>query len=250
MRESAKEVRLPMIDQIQEMVRDIPGWTPVDQLYTLFILVSAVSDLEGDIVEIGSWCGRSTVVLGAAARRLENTKIQCIDLFPTKDDWNRNPDGSYSFKVCIGDQNFGGYQDQTVWQEPFEKDIAPLYEKYHGILDVFIETISKNGIQDIVEVCRGNSGTFVAAQTSRFKCKLAFIDADHSYEAVCQDIKNIEPYLVEGGWICFDDAFSHYDGVNRAINDLIVQNPSYHLCQQMTRKFFVARKRAVASSRL
>jgi hypothetical protein len=49
--------------------------------------------------------------------------------------------------------------------------------------------------------------------------------------------------LLPGGWICFDDAFSHYDGVNRAIQDKVINSGRYELCQQMTRKLFVARRR-------
>jgi len=60
---------------------------------------------------------------------------------------------------------------------------------------------------------------------------------------VCEDIERIERFLVPGGWISFDDAFSHYDGVNRAITDRIINSPTYELCQQMTRKLFVARRK-------
>jgi len=43
--------------------------------------------------------------------------------------------------------------------------------------------------------------------------------------------------------VCFDDAFTCYEGVSRAISELIIANPSYECCQQMTRKLFVARKK-------
>lgn len=237
------KITTPIINQIEEIVRDIPGWSPVDQLYTLFNLAYLTADLEGDIVEIGSWCGRSASVLGLAARLIGNTKVHSIDLFPDKSDWKQNKDGSYSFEVQIGGVVYGAYKDQTVWREPFERDIAPVYEKYNSILDVFTETISKNHLQDLVIAYRGDSTLFACLVAEDFKCKLAFIDGDHSYEAVCRDIRNLERFLVPGGWICFDDAFSHYDGVNRAIEDCIINNPTYELCQQMTRKFFTARKK-------
>jgi hypothetical protein len=238
-----RDITIPIIRQIETIVQDIPGWSPIDQLYTLFNLVCFTSDIEGDIVEIGSWCGRSASVLGMAARLIGNTKIHCIDLFPEKNDWQQNEDGSYSFKVEIKNKIYGGYQEQTVWKEPFEKDIAPIYEKYHGIFDIFTETIIKNNLQEMVKTYKGNSTMFKELMSDDFKCKLAFLDGDHSYEAVCQDIRNMENYLVEGGWICFDDAFSHYDGVNRAIEDCIISQPSYELCQQMTRKFFIAKRK-------
>jgi predicted O-methyltransferase YrrM len=243
-----REVTTPMIEQIEEWVKDIPGWSPIDQLYTLFNLVYLGRDLEGDVVEIGSWCGRSTVVLGTAARLIGNTRVFCIDLFPEKKDWRQNPDGSYSFEVRIGNQTYGAYKSQTVWKEPFEKEVAPIYRNHNGIIEVFNETIARNNLQGLVHARKGNSALFARSVKKNFKCKLIFIDGDHGYEAVLQDIENLEPYLVEGGWVCFDDAFSSYEGVDRAINERIIQNPKYELCQQMTRKCFIARKRRIVSA--
>jgi hypothetical protein len=77
-----------------------------------------------------------------------------------------------------------------------------------------------------------------------YKCRLAFLDGDHGYEAVCKDIRNIDRHLAIGGWLCFDDAFTSYGGVSQAISDLIIPNPCYRNCQQMTRKLFIARKMA------
>ena len=234
---------IPMMKQIEEMVSTIPGWSPIDQLYTLFNLVYFNADVSGDIVELGSWCGRSTSILGMAARAIGNAKVICIDLFPEKNDWKQTADGSYSFEVTIDNKTYDGYKDQTVWKEPFEKDIAPLYENNNGVFDIFMETMKKNDLLDLVKPFKGTSEILSRVMPENFKCRLAFIDGDHSYEAVCQDIKNIEPFIVAGGWICFDDAFSTYDGVNRAITDLIINNPKYELCQQMTRKLFIARKK-------
>jgi predicted O-methyltransferase YrrM len=241
-------IATPIITQIEQRVANIPGWSPIDQLYTLFNLVYLTAGLEGDIVEVGSWCGRSSSILGMAAKLIGNTKVLCVDLFPNKSDWHQNEDGSYSFKVNLAGGLYGGYQEQTVWKEPFEKDIAPLYEKHNGILDHFNETMAQCQLEDIVKTYRGDSAAFLKSidhESQDFKCKLIFIDGDHSYGAVCQDIKNTEKYLVKGGWICFDDAFSYYDGVNQAITDLVINNPDYELGQQMTRKFFVARKKVI-----
>lgn len=233
-------VTIPIIKQIEETVKQIPGWSPVDQLYTLFNLVFLTGPLDGDIVEIGSWCGRSAVVLGMASLITGKTKIHCIDLFPEKDDWKENADGSFSFDVTINGKTYGGYQEQTVWREPFLKDIAPLYEKFNGVYDIFIQSIRTKELDDIVVAFKGDSNDFFSKAPNTFKCKLAFVDGDHSYIAVCNDISNIEKHLVMGGWICFDDAFSHYEGVNRAIQDKIINSGNYAHCQQMTRKFFVA----------
>jgi len=110
-------ITVPTINQIEEMVKDVPGWSPIDQLYTLFNLAYFTSDLVGDIVEIGSWGGRSASVLGLSARLIGRTVVHCIDLFPEKSDWKENKDGSFSMEVRIGDAVYGGYKDQTVWKE-------------------------------------------------------------------------------------------------------------------------------------
>lgn len=237
-----ENLKTPIIDQIEKTVKEIPGWSPLDQLYTLFNLVYQNGDLEGDIIEIGSWCGRSAAVLGMAARLIGNTKVHCIDLFPGRDDWKMNPDGTYSFEVRINDVSYAGYEDPTVWKEPYEKDIRPLYEKHESLLDIFTQTVEKTDLSDLVRAYKGDSTLFTHSVKEGFKCKLAFIDGDHGYDAVCRDIRNVERYLVDGGWICFDDAFSSYKELDRAIGDLIIPNPAYDLCQQMTRKFFVARR--------
>lgn len=235
------DIRKPLIGQIEAVASTIPGWSPTDQLFALYSLVVATSSIGGDVLEIGSWCGRSAAILGLAARATPGTKVVAIDLFPARDDWSRNADGSYSFKVNLpqrGERT--GYQEQTVWKEPFERDIAPIYAKYDSVYDVFRESMDKHGLGRVVQAHRGDAG--VIAELPGLKVRLAFIDGDHSYEAVCQDIRQVEKILLPGGWICFDDAFSHYDGVNRAIEELIIKSGRYELCQQLTRKLFVARR--------
>lgn len=236
------QIKTPLVKQIEAVSTMIPGWTPLDQLLVLHCLTTSSALIGGDVIEIGSWCGRSAAVLGLAARSTPDTHVVAIDLFPAKSDWNKNPDGSYSFNVKLSNTvELAGYQEQTVWKEPFERDIAPIYEKYESIYDVFIESMQKFELTDIVTGYRGDSN--VISSLSGFKARLAFIDGDHSYQAVCQDIENVEKVLLPGGWICFDDAFSHYEGVNSAIEERIIASNKYELCQQMTRKLFVARKK-------
>lgn len=233
---------VPIVSQIEEMVRDVPGWSPQDQLSALFSLAYS-SDVEGDIIELGSWCGRSATALGLAAKLTGRSTVHAIDLFPEKSDWRRNEDGSYSFSVTIGDRVLGAYEEQTVWAEPYARDIAPVYETHHGVFDVFREVMVRNALEDVVRPFRGNMEMFAKAAPRGLRCKLAFIDGDHSYDAVTHDIAAVERFLAPGGWLCFDDAFSCYEGVDRAITDRIIGSNGYDRCQQVTRKLFIARRR-------
>lgn len=234
------ELELPITSIIEKLVDQVPGWSPLDQLFALFNLVY-LSDVDGDILELGSWCGRSASVLGLAASMTGTHNVYCVDLFPEKSDWHMNSDGTYSFSVVIDGVQVGAYKDQTVWAEPYMKEIAPLYEKYGSIYNIFRKTITDNSLNDIVTPFKGTLKHFVENAPKNFKCKLAFIDGDHGYNSVCQDIEQIEQFLVPGAWLCFDDAFSCYDGVNKAIIDRVISNPRYERCHQLTRKFFAAR---------
>jgi predicted O-methyltransferase YrrM len=235
-------VTAPIATQIEEAVKYIPGWSPIDQLQMLFALAYASADLRGDILELGSWCGRSAVALGMAARLAGNSEVHCVDLFPGKDDWHRNTDGTYSLFLTIGGKSYGAYGEQTVWAEPFERDIAPVYGRFSGTLPAFQKAITDNGLDEWVKPFRGDLDDFANQAPAGFSLRMAFIDGDHSYAAVAKDIELVERFLVPGGWICFDDAFSSYDGVNKAIEDCVISSGRYDQFQQLTRKFFVARR--------
>lgn len=237
------ETTRPAIDQLEALVKDVPGWSPLDQLYSLYLLTLSVADLEGDVVEIGSWCGRSAVALGTAARQAGVPHVHCVDLFPERDHWYAHPDGSHSFRLTLGNRTYESYVDQRVWDEPFQRDIAPLYAKDPGILDIFNRVIRARGLEDLVKPFRGDATDFFTGPGAGSKIRLAFLDGDHGYEAVSRDILQATECLVPGGWVCLDDAFSSYEGVNRAIQDHILGSDRFDLKQQLTRKCFAARRR-------
>lgn len=183
------------------------------------------------------------MALGLAAAET-GVLVHCIDLFPSRDDWSRNADGSYSLRVRLPEGVIDAYTTQTVWKEPFERDIGPLYSRCEGTLDVFRDTIARYGLSDIVRGYRGTSAMLETAIDPTVRFRLAFVDGDHSYEAVCRDIDCIAVRLVPGGWLCFDDAFTSYSGVDRAIREHVLDSGKYDVSGQLTRKMFVARKRA------
>ena len=229
--------------RVERIIKTVPGWTPADQLLALHVLAVTTSPLGGDIMEIGSWCGRSTAVLGHAVTTAGVGHVWAIDLFPRGIDWRTNADGSHSFIVDIAGKSIGGYENQTVWDEPFQRDIAPVYARYSGILDALVSTIKAENLCEVVTPFRGTSAMFAAQTCRNLKIRLAFLDGDHSYDALCADITVAERFLLPGGWIAFDDAFSVYDGVDAAIRDRVLSSREYECAHQMCRKFFVARRK-------
>jgi predicted O-methyltransferase YrrM len=227
--------KTPITSFIDEVIAKVPGWTPPDQLLCLFNLVCASSHIPGDILEIGSWCGRSTVVMAQALQVCGNGRIQSIDLFPARDDWRQNKDGSWSFRT----NNTDAYTVQTVWDEPFQNDIAPLYKQHESILDIFLSSLRFFNLEHLVDYHKGNWESFAPDAVHRL-FRLAFLDADHSVEAVTNDIVFALRHMPNGGWLCFDDAFSSYDGVNQAIEQRVWTNARVSFAHQLCRKFHIA----------
>jgi predicted O-methyltransferase YrrM len=236
------DITNPIMTRIENLVSTIPGWSPVDQLYTLFLLIYSNSHISGDIIEIGSWCGRSSSVLAMSAKMTGVEQVVCVDLFPNKNDWKLNSDGSYSLSINIDGRDYKANIDQTIWEKPFKNDILPVYNDNDNLFETFSRNIRKSGCEELITTIRGDSFDIKKNVDPFFKCKFAFIDGDHDYKAVCNDIKNVEKYLVPGAWICFDDAFSSFEGVNKAIRELIIDNPRYSCGQQLTRKLFVSKR--------
>jgi hypothetical protein len=238
---SSREKPQPVTAYIEHIVQKVPGWTPPDQLLSLHSLAMSTAYLGGDVMEIGSWCGRSTAVLGHAVAATGVGHVWAIDLFPRKDDWRTNSDGSHSFSVNVNGSAVGSYEQQTVWDEPFQRDIATVYANYDGILQAFNATISVEGLVKSVSPFQGTGQMFAAQAVPDLNVRLAFVDGDHSYDAVCADIDAVERFLVPGGWITFDDAFSVYDGVDAAIRERVINSGRYEYAHQICRKFFAAR---------
>jgi hypothetical protein len=237
------KMTVPISIQIEQAVSNVPGWSPQDQLMALFTLAFSSAHLPGDILELGSWCGRSAIALGFAAKFSGQGHVHCIDLFPEASDWHQNADGTYSLVVVIDGKEYGAYGDQTVWAEPFLRDIKPMYERFDGTLGAFKQAIHVAALESWVTPYRMDLEGFAKAAPVNLALRMAFIDGDHSYAAVAKDIKTVEQYLLPHGWLCFDDAFSSYDGVNEAIQKHVIDSGDYKNFQQITRKCFVAQRR-------
>ncbi len=133
----------------------------------------------GPCLEIGSYCGKSTIYLGTACR--ENNGI----LFSI--DHHR------------------GSEEQQPGEEYFDTD---LFDHELGRVDTlkeFRKTIEKAGLDDTVVpmVCRSD----VAARTWATPLSLVFIDGGHSYEAVYTDYSAWAGHIMHDGYLLIHDIF-------------------------------------------
>jgi predicted O-methyltransferase YrrM len=150
---------------------DIPGWSLPGEFERL---AEYASECEGPWVEIGSYCGRSTVFLGTAAKMKGITVFAC-------DPHRGNPE------MAVGEDCY----HQDVW------------EREHGSLSVLIDTIRDNGLESVVVPVVGPGAALAA---TRVRPGFVFIDGDHSYQGAKADVDAWTELLLPGGILAMHDS--------------------------------------------
>ena len=154
---------------------------PLDEGDALFDAACAAGkDVPGaPFLEVGSYCGRSTVWLGAAARQ----------------------SGTVVFAV---DHHRGSEENQPGW----EWHDTSLVDPDTGRLDTlphFRRTIARAGLDDAVVAVVGESP--VVARWWKTPLAFLFIDGGHGVEPARLDYELWTPHVLPGGTLAIHDVF-------------------------------------------
>jgi MMP 1-O-methyltransferase len=168
-------------DRLREAALAAVGFMPPDEGDALYAAArAAVAAVPGaPLVEIGTYCGRSTIWLGAAARDA----------------------GTVLFTV---DHHRGSEENQAGW----EFHDASLVDGRTGRMDtlpVFRRTIEDAGLEDVVVAVVGPSP--VVARHWTTPAALVFIDGGHGAEPARADYEGWSPVVAPGGRLAIHDVF-------------------------------------------
>ena len=156
----------------------IRGFMPPDEGRALHNYASTVA-VEGPFLEVGSYCGKSTVYLGAAACQR----------------------GRLLFAV---DHHRGSEENQPGW-EWHEPDLVDPASGLIDTLPEFRRTIRDSGLDGTVVAVVGDSPSVAAAWGTPLA--LVFIDGGHGVEPAHADYQGWVPHLAEGGTLLIHDVF-------------------------------------------
>jgi predicted O-methyltransferase YrrM len=135
--------------------------------------------LLGPCLEVGSYCGKSTVYLGAACKKI-NTTLFAVD-------------------------HHRGSEEHQLGEEYHDPE---LYDATFGVMDsfpVFRHTLTRAGLLDTV-VPMVASSPLVARHWST-PLGLVFIDGGHSMVAALDDYRSWAGHVVKGGLLAIHDVF-------------------------------------------
>jgi hypothetical protein len=171
------------------------NWYSDSQIYNLISLVKQISDIKGDIIEIGCWEGKSTISLANYC---------------------------YPETLICNDTWLGNVQESII---SGSEHITEKILKVRDVYSIFIQNMNINTKgnykvvkRDCIEWLENYDGTV----------KFIHIDASHEYDSVIKTIQLVLPRMVKGGIICGDDFQSAHmgrhdlnGGVERAVREAL-----------------------------
>ncbi len=172
-------------DRTQQLfmhARAAKGFMPDDEGAALFDAArraGASGGTTGTFVEVGAWCGKSTVYLGAAA---EVT-------------------GAVLFSI---DHHHGSEENQPGWDH-HDHEVVDAATGRIDTLPFWRRTIDAAGLGGSVVGVVGNSS--VIASHWQTPLDLCFIDGGHGDEPAWADYRGWSPHVAPGRWLAIHDVF-------------------------------------------
>jgi MMP 1-O-methyltransferase len=173
--------------KFQSDVRAVPGMLSPSECEAL-LFATAFSGLRGDVVEIGSWLGRSTLFLAKGCQVSGNGVVHAVDT------WKGN----------------AGHE--RAYTAPLEKD-----ETIHA---AFLRNVRSSGLSEFVVPHQMTSEEGMRALRGPFR--MIFIDGCHDYEPVRRDILGWKGHLASGGLLVLHDFRGEMPGSVTAIKEEIL----------------------------
>jgi MMP 1-O-methyltransferase len=167
-----------MDERLLSAARDAVGFMPDDEGLALHDAGKRAA-ATGPLLEIGTYCGKSAIYLGAAAR--ERATI-----------------------LYTVDHHRGSDENQAGWEHHDERLVDPRTGRM-DTLPWFRRTIEDAGLEDVVVAVIGPSIT--VARHWATPLGLVFVDGGHAFDVALADYTGWSRHVAPGGLLVFHDVF-------------------------------------------
>lgn len=169
---------------------------------------------EVTIVEVGSWKGSSAI---AIAKYFLSKNI-----FPTI--------------FCI--DTWGGSTFHREHEEYF--NMLNCKNGFPQLYRQFLSNVIHSNLQEnIIPVPHTSHDSARYLKKLGIVCDFCYIDANHEFDEVLQDIKDYYPMVKDGGTVFFDDYDSGWPGVVNAINVFVTEKNLEKKCELYNSEFVI-----------
>ena len=167
-----------MADRLRRAAEAARGFMPAGEGLALYEAAASV-DVDGPLLEVGSYCGKSAVYLGAAAKRAGRA-LFCVD------------------------HHRGSEENQPGW-EHHDPEVVDAELGVIDTLPFFRRTIHDAGLEATVVAVVGDSPTVAALWSTPLA--MVFVDGGHGSEPAHRDYEGWSPHVAPGGLLAIHDVF-------------------------------------------
>jgi len=169
---------MPIQDFYRRAAEAARGFMPPDEGLALYQTAAAYAAV-GPIAEVGTYCGKSTIYLAAAAAEAGQL-------------------------VVTVDHHRGSEEIQPGWEHHDPELVDPVTGRMDS-LPFFRATLAASGLEEHVIAIVGQSAD--VSRLWRTPLGMLFIDGGHSEANVLTDYKGWAPWVAHGGALAFHDIF-------------------------------------------
>ena len=163
----------------KDLLASVKGFLDEEEGQCLYEMALEAGPL-GPCLEIGSYCGKSTLYLATACQKSDSI-LYSID-------------------------HHRGSEEQQPGEEYFDPDLLDPQSGDVNTFNVFRTTINRGGLEETVVPIVSRSE--VAARLWATPLSLVFIDGGHSMEAACTDYDAWSGHILPGGFLLIHDIFT------------------------------------------
>jgi predicted O-methyltransferase YrrM len=173
--------------RLLEIVRATKGFMPEEEGDALYA-AALEGGRVGPLLEIGTYCGKSAVYLGAAARER----------------------GTVAFSV---DHHRGSEENQAGWEHHDQEVVDPATGRM-DTLPFFRRAVEAAGLEDVIVGVVGHSVPI--ARAWRTPLGFLFIDGGHAEDIAMGDYEGWARHVAPGGVLAIHDVFDNPDDGGQA----------------------------------
>lgn len=167
-----------MDEHLISVAAETIGFMPEEEGMALYRAGLLAADF-GPLLEVGSFCGKSAIYLGAAAEK--------------------------KMAVLFSVDHHAGSEEHQPGQEFFDERLLDPHTRKINTLPIFQRTIVKAGLENSVVAVVGESKAVAEKWTKRLG--LVFIDGGHSEATAMADYEGWTPHVRTRGFLAVHDVF-------------------------------------------
>jgi len=177
--------------KLLEEMESVEGYLAPNEIRFLALL-GACPTAEGEILEIGSFKGKSTIILAKSAALADGATINAVDPMTAP---------------CETDPTLGNQESSLA---DFKRNVATA------------------GVEDRVQLHQMFSHE-VSGQWNK-PLRLLWIDGDHTYAGTKLDFDGFAPHLADGSIVAIHDTLHEFEGGARVYLESVLRSPNFGAC--------------------